>query len=271
MVLHNTSRNIWLPLFFLYTTAYYILTKMLITKWIMIFRMADYHKEILANHCRVCAKLLAKFKMSYRCADKAVELEKVFSIVVSSDTPPLVHPLCFCHSCYNVLAQAKKAMAQKRPYNPAIQQFTWSAHSDLDCAVCDHFQNVSSGGRPRKRKVGRPSTSSTRAAMAHCHQIAPSSFFEAADYRSLVIQSYSSSVLIDDFACQLCSRVVNRPIQLTVCNKLICLACLCKSLDEREFCCPCCGSDHLKDHRTMVQPFPIVIKILGDFHVSCRV
>ena len=122
----NTSRNIWLPLYYVHNSLLYI-DKNANNKMDYDLRMADYHKEILANHCRVCAKLLAKFKMRYRCAVKAVELEKVFSIVVSSDTP-LVHPLCFYHSCYNVLARAKKAMAQKRPSNPAIQQFTWSAH-----------------------------------------------------------------------------------------------------------------------------------------------
>ena len=123
--------------------------------------------------------------------------------------------------------------------------------------MCDHFQNVEDA-QEREKLVVLPSAVLER----QWHTV-------AADYRSLVIQSHTNSMLIDDFACVLCSRVVNRPIQLTVCNKVIWLACLCKSLDEREFCCPCCGSDHLKDHHTMVQPSPIVMKILGDFQVSC--
>ena len=31
--------------------------------------MADYYMEVLAKHCRICAKPLARFKVSYRCGD----------------------------------------------------------------------------------------------------------------------------------------------------------------------------------------------------------
>ena len=35
-----------------------------------IIRVADYHMEVLAKHCRICAKPLARFKVSYRWGDR---------------------------------------------------------------------------------------------------------------------------------------------------------------------------------------------------------
>ena len=113
-----------------------------------------------------------------------------------------------------------------------------------------------------------PSTISTHSAITHLHSIAPPRFvFNLAD---LVIHSPSctSFVSTDDLVCHLCSSVVDHPIQLT-CNRLVCMNCLCTSLRDRRFCCPCCNSDHLLDFNTMVQPSPVVMKVLGDLQVSC--
>ena len=229
--------------------------------------MADFHKEVLRKHCRVCAKALARFKVSYNCADRSDELEKTFGVVVSRDSPD-VHPVSFCHGCYNVLVRSRKAREANRLYTPSVEPFAWSPHTG-SCTVCDHFQSVASGGRPRKQKIGRPSSSSTRSAIMHLHTIAPASFFNTVDVHSLTFQSTNSSVSIDDLICPLCSFVVNRPIQLTNCNRLVCFNCLCSSLSNNGFSCPCCKTDHLKDHNTMACPSQVVMKIIGDLLVSC--
>ena len=218
--------------------------------------MADYHQDVLTRHCRVCAKPLAKFKVSYSCEERADELEKTFRIVVSMDSPD-VHPTSFCHSCYNVLVRSRKAREANRMYTPLVQQFSWNPHTDHSCTVCDHFVKASGGGRPRKQKIGRPSTDSTRSAIMHLHSIAPPSFFSSVDVHSLTIQSSTTSVSTDDLVCQLCSTILDRPIQLTACNSLVCLKCLCESLGEREFRCPCCNSN------PMVHPSPVIMKIPG--------
>ena len=227
-----------------------------------VLRMAEFHQEILGKHCRICGKALARFKVRYSCDHRRDELEGTFGVPVSGDSAD-VHPVSFCHSCYNVLARARKAKGDNRVYTPSVELFSWSPHV-ANCAVCDHFQKAASGGRPRKKKIGRPSASSTRSVITHLHTIAPAPFFNTVDVRSLTVQSTSSSVPISDLVCPMCSLIVDRPIQLTTCNKLVCLDCLCSSLSEGGFGCPCCRDDHLEDQNTMVCPSPVVMKIIGD-------
>ena len=230
--------------------------------------MADFHQEVLRKYCRVCGKALAKFKVSYSCADRSDELEKTFGVAVSGDSAD-VHPVSFCHSCYNVLVRTRKAKEANRLYTPSVEVFSWSPHIVSSCTVCEHFRKAASGGRPKKQKIGRPSANSTRSVITHLHTIAPTSFFNTVDVCSLTVQSATSSVSISDLVCQLCSSIVDRPIQLTTCNRLVCLNCLCSSLSENGFSCPCCRDDHLRDHNTMVCPSPVVMKIIGDLLVPC--
>ena len=225
--------------------------------------------EALSKYCRVCAKPLARFKVSYRCADRSDALERTFGVAIKEDNPD-VQPPSFCHSCYNVLVRSQKAKEENRVYTPTVQLFAWSAHTEDSCTVCDYFRKASCGGRPRKQKIGRPSTTSTHSAITHLYTIAPPSLFNTADLHSLAIHSRTSSVSSDDLMCHLCSSVVDRPIQLTTCNRLVCMRCLCTSLRENGFLCPCCSSDHLHDLNTMVQPSPVVMKVLGDLQVTCN-
>ena len=225
--------------------------------------------EVLAKHCRICAKPLDRFKVSYRCADRSEALGRTFGVATENDNPD-VQPPSFCHGCYNVLMRSQKAREENRVYTPTVQLFTWSAHRENGCSVCEHFKRASSGGRPRKQKIGRPSTTSTHSAIKHLYTIAPSSLVSPAELCSIAIHSRASSVSPDDLKCQLCCSIVDRPIQLTTCNRLVCMECLCTSLKEKGFCCPCCSSDHLQDLNTMVRPSSVVMKVLGDLQVTCK-
>ena len=202
--------------------------------------------------------------MRYSCADRCDELEKTFGVAVSRDSPD-VHPVSFCHGCYNVLVRSRKAKEANKLYTPSVEVFSWNPHTS-NCTVCDYFEKAARGGRPRKQKIGRPSAISTHSAIMHLHTTAPSTFFNAVDVHSRTLQSATSSVSISDLVCPLCSLVVDRPIQLITCNKLVCLNCLCSSLSNNGFSCI---GDHLKDHNTMVCPSPVVMKIIGDLLVSC--
>ena len=73
----------------------------------------------------------------------------------------------------------------------------------------------------------------------------------------------------NDFTCHLYFSIVDQPIQLTTCNRLVCMECLCASMREKGFCCPCCSSDHLHDLNTMVRPSPVVMNVL-DLQVICK-
>ena len=229
--------------------------------------MADYHKEVLGKHCRVCAKPLGKFKVSYRCVDWSGALEKAFGLADTKDDPD-VHPSFFCHGCYNVLARSRKAGEENRVYTHTVKLFAWSAHTESGCTPCEHFKKVSSGGRPIKLKIGRPSTTSTRSAITHLYTIAPPSLLCPSDLATAA-HPQTSSVTTSALVCRLCSSVVDRPIQLTTCNSLVCMSCLSESLNESGFLCPCCSEDHLKDFSTMVQPSSVVLKVLGDLQVPC--
>ena len=60
----------------------------------------------------------------------------------------------------------------------------------------------------------------------HLHDVAPLSYFNTDDVHSLVIHSHTSSVSTNDLVCRLCSSIVDHPIQLTTCNRLVCMRCL---------------------------------------------
>ena len=125
------------------------------------------------------------------------------------------------------------------------------------------------GVRECKRLVVHQPTS-THSAITHLYAIAPPSLFNPANLDSLAIHSCTSSVSTNNLMCHLCSAIVDWPIQLATCNRLVCMGYLCTSLREKGFCCPCCGSDHLHDFNTIVQPSPVVMKVLGDLPCGIR-
>ena len=209
-----------------------------------VLRMADFHQEVLGKHCRICGKALARFKIRYSCADKRYRGAGV-NLWNSCEWRQ-----CRCTPCV--------FLPRLLQHRPSVEQFLWTPHNAI-CTICDHFHKAASGGRPRK--IGGPSASSTRSTIKHLHTIAPEAYFSR-------VESTSSSVSISDLVCPMCSLIVDRPIQLTTCNRLVCLKCLCSTLSKSGFSCPSCRVDHLEDQSTMVCPSPVV-KIIGDLLVPC--
>lgn len=142
--------------------------------------------------------------------------------------------------------------------------FKWIEHSPDNCSICNYFERASTGGRPKKTKQpGRPATISTRSAIDHITTIAPPSFFPLQDDLRAAIESPD-----EDLLCQLCSKVLDRPVHLTICNKLVCMTCLCDRLDAN-LICPCCEVSHIQEFSTMVPPSSIVMTVLGNCVVTC--
>ena len=54
-----------------------------------LFRMADYHMEVLAKHERMHAKPLARFMVSYRCGDRSDTLGRVATEEYNADVSGL--------------------------------------------------------------------------------------------------------------------------------------------------------------------------------------
>ena len=231
--------------------------------------MDEFHLKELVKHCRVCGKKLARFRVMYECAKFSEDLTHTFRLMIATDEPA-VHPPQFCHGCYNVLMRARKARDTGKSYQPCVSPFSWHSHvSEGDCEVCDHFKATISGGRPTKCKVGRPQSVSVKSAITYLHSVAPPSLFP----NSISRQSThfpESATEDDNFQCNLCSQVVDRPIHLTTCNRLVCMSCLCRALEDAKQCqCPCCMGFHIQNYATMVQPPAALLKVLGARHVIC--
>ena len=231
--------------------------------------MDEFHLKELEKHCRVCGKKIARFRVKYDCTKFDEDLTHTFGLTIATDEPA-IHPHQFCHGCYNVLMRARKSRDTGTFYKPCVSPFSWHSHmSEGECGVCKHFQAIISGGRPRKSKVGRPQSVSVKSAITYLHSIAPPSLFPISTSR----QSTHSPVSVaegDDFQCDLCSHVVDRPIHLTTCNRLVCMSCLCRALEDAKQCqCPCCKGFHIQDYATMVQPPTALLKVLGAHQIIC--
>ena len=148
--------------------------------------------------------------------------------------------------------------------------FPWIAHSPSECAVCDHFENAHARGWPKKKQhLGRPATISTRTVVDHICSVAPPSFFLPDTHTSVVPQSESVHIPCD-LLCQLCFGLLDQPVLLTVCNRLVCKSCLCEHLEKTaKLICPCCSSDHIKEFATIIYPPSLVMSILGNYQVTC--
>ena len=235
--------------------------------------MADFHSEELQKYCRVCGKRLSRFRVKYKCEKRSEDLAQTFGLRIADDDPA-IHPLEFCHGCYNVMMRARRARDTDRFYTPCVELFKWRAHeSDSDpCGICEYFKATSSGGRPKQCKVGRPPAISVKSTVSYLFSEAPPSFFPSPDGNSGQYSHLTgSTVQHDDFHCHLCTKVVDRPIHLTTCNKLVCMDCLCRALEEARECrCPCCDGDHIQDYTTMVQPPPALLRVLGTCQVHCN-
>ena len=54
----------------------------------------------------------------------------------------------------------------------------------------------------------------------------------------------ASNISLADFQCPSCANILNRPIQLTLCGKMICMDCFVAHMKGGSGVCPGCSSDH---------------------------
>ena len=197
-------------------------------------RMAEYHQKELKKFCWVCGERISRNRVSFSCQQHADNIAQTFELFCRDDNPD-VHPPVICHGCFSIMTRSKKAAEEGKQYHHSVKTFSWTSHSPDECTVCEHFEKVSSGGQPKKmrRKSGRPATISTSSAVDHIHSIAPPSFFPTNDTSAReVTQPDSNSVISAELVCKLCTKMLDQPIQLTECNNLVCMKCLCKALEE---------------------------------------
>lgn len=131
---------------------------------------------------------------------------KVLGVLVCDNKPEIYPRRC--------VTAATMYWCSGRQYQPSVEVFPWKAHQ---CTICQHFNSTSIGGQPKKKQnPGHPATISTRMLINHATFLAPPSFFTS-DTPTSVCEPKSATVP-SDLLCPLCLRLLDQPVQLTVCN-----------------------------------------------------
>ena len=226
------------------------------------------HCAALEKLCRVCGRSLVTktVKAKYPCSDYEESLKTVFGIDTTQDSPD-IHPEYFCHACKNVLHRAKTEGYQHR-----TELFTeWCEHRDGSCNVCQYYDSLRRGGRPRKgqRTPGRPSHNSPRYCSQNILAIAPPSFVLAHHNNPSICEEHQV-VDLKELYCPICCDILQSPVELVDCRAVVCAECCCSWLQHcDETSCPCCYSDHLKDFSTVRPASKLVLSLLGGLCVIC--
>ena len=132
--------------------------------------------------------------------------------------------------------------------------------------MCDHLEVLEKGGGQNKRarkSRGCPSGCSPKESLAHIHTLVhhqPS--FDAEEVE------YDPDRTIN-LLCQLCSGVLNQPVELA-CGNLVCANCCCRWIHlSGGLACPCCY-EHQLDSLTVGLPSGVVYNLLGDIKLVCK-
>ena len=212
----------------------------------------------------MCGGMLSRYRASYDCqsASNQVKLQSI-GVTMAHDRKG-IHPERFCHGCYSVCTKKKKATDEGRDYTPRLTMFEWEEHEGDDCTVCANF------GKPsRKRKkapVGRPSEA-TLDLVTHIKEVASQG--QTIDLRVREEVSHHTSVS-DDLKCLICHLILDRPLQLTTCNRMICMECCLGHIYKRlqDNSCPC-GAAHSMDTSTLIPVPKVVATVLESLTVPC--
>lgn len=88
----------------------------------------------MEDRCRICAKPTKKFRTSYLVEKYRKSLETVFDVDIGKDEAA-IHPLRFCHSCYNVMKRYEQAVRSGKYYMHQVSVYTWGSRTTVDIEV----------------------------------------------------------------------------------------------------------------------------------------
>jgi hypothetical protein len=140
-------------------------------------------------------------------------------------------------------------------------------HGD-GCTVCRKLEESSARGRkPKVASAGRP-PNYLLDLIASIKERAPPSLHLDFGLR----ERLSHHPLVDkDLKCPLCHLLLDRPVNLATCNKLICLTCCTGHLYKQpNLSCPCCGPEHKLSSSTVISPSPLILKLLQAIKIPCE-
>lgn len=225
----------------------------------------ELHFEALSTLCRICAKSIKRHRVTYKCCEYTELIRTVFKVNALEDDAS-IHPHNFCHYCYLTIQHAIVAPGQK--YTHTVSVYTWEPHTS-DCNTCNQVQQIKKGGRPQKRKRGRPKQDGGyRTIIKFIRSVTPPSYWPNEVRWSPVLEPRSASV--SAITCPICLDIVDQPMELIPCNSHICSTCLCSALEaSKEPSCPCCYTDHLSDSSTIRPVTPIVNNLIINTIFTC--
>ena len=230
---------------------------------------SEQHLQALTKLCRVCGNNLEKSKPSYECSAFKQHLLEIFGICVGTDNPSS-HPALFCRACYDVVRGKQKADTYSKVYKPQKKAVDlWCLH-ESPCAVCEHYTKLSKGGRPRKaRSTGRPTSDGYRAAIKRIRHIAPPTLCpDGVKQACIVVAETSSST---ELQCPLCLNLLDRPVELLACRKLVCSECLVQRVEASEsVICPVCNQKHLDNFSSIQEVSSLVSLVLRELVIRCH-
>ena len=146
-----------------------------------------FHSECLEKLCRVCGSYLQHSRAVYQCEDHKGSLQDVFKIDQTRDLDN-THPPSFCERCQVVLVKAVAAAKDIRVYLHSVKPFEWSAHTGVDCQVCNHMAISKKGERPKKAKKnrGRPTVNSAHTQLERIQNLKQDSHSDREEYISVL-------------------------------------------------------------------------------------
>eukprot|EP00731_Ephydatia_muelleri_P020662 Em0013g389a len=163
------------------------------------------------------------------------------------------------------------AAAQGVPQRCSTVTFQWSNHSNENCMVCEHFEKLRKGGRPKTvQHPGGHYSQYANHLIRHIEGISPLSLNAPGTQAPSVSDNNNLSVL-DHLRCPLCFEILDQPLELS-CNSIVCAKCLKAWLVESaKVECPCCfNHDHEPLAPSRIKTAPtLVLNLLNDVMVHC--
>lgn len=212
----------------------------------------------LQDRCRVCGGKLSRYKVSYDCHTSTSRAKLALLEVNTANDDSGVHPQRFCYGCNNICKRAERALKEGKDYTPRLTRFEWGKESEAA------LRRV--GAKPKKAPIGRPSQTILEL-VAHMKEKAPPSIRLTLNLRERL--SCHSSVE-GDLKCILCNLILERPLLLTTCNKLVCMSCCVKhTYTHADLQCPC-GGAHNIDTKSSIPAPAAVQRMLREIVFPCE-
>ena len=212
-------------------------------------------KDPLQDRCRVCGGKLSRYKVSYDCQSNMAKLA-LLGVSTAADIGG-VHPQKFCYGCNNICKRRERAIQGGRDYTPRLTIFKWEESRERE------FGKV--GRKPKKPSIGRPSNTIMEL-VAHMKDVAP----QSVPLHFSLRERLSCHPSFDDFKCIQCHMMLDRPLQLTTCNSLVCMTCCVEhTYRHTDLQCPC-GGTHTINRNTVISAPAAIQRMLTEMTFPCE-